>query len=196
MKKPSILAAILLATAAHATAVWNIDLHAHDSASEFFQIDGQFTTAGLPGRNGTQVLSFTGTFSDDLELFQPITLIPPGRSVDTFTYDDLFFRTNLATAFDNSGLLFNAGLSNVNLYTDAGALFGYDSHGFNVDFSQLDGSITLDHVSAVMEPTEWLMWVAAFFCFFIKLFIPMIKRCIGETEEHFWRDAHTGERLE
>lgn len=149
---------------ARADAVWNVHLQEVDSTAEYFRIDGQFTTAALPGASGTLITSFTGTFSDDLELWQSITLIPPGQSVDDFTYDDLFYGTSLASAFDNGGVLFNAGISNVNLYTDDTGLVGYDNHNGFIDFSGLEGSISLDHVtaSAVPEPPVWLCMIGAF----------------------------------
>jgi hypothetical protein len=145
----------LASLAAHAAAVWNIDL----SGPGDMTITGQFTTASADFKSPQPILSFVGTFSDDLEGGQPLTLVAVGQMVpagyeSTFTYDNLFFGPNGAW-FDNDGLLLRAGLSTVNLYTDGG-LIGYDFHDYFFQIAPLSGSITFEGwTSAVPEPSAF-----------------------------------------
>jgi hypothetical protein len=175
MKKTLLAFALLLVSVlAHASAVFDVNIHNRYS-TDFWTLTGQLTTAGTDYAQGEPILSFTGTFSDIYELGQPVTLIPTGQTVcasatcdSVFLYDNLFFGpTNrpgytLADSFDSLGWLLNAGLTDINLYSESDAI-GYTIHrDFYVQILLVDGTIT-----PVPEPADWALYGCSFALFFI-----------------------------
>lgn len=141
---------------ARAAAVWDIDIHAV-SPSDTFELHGVFTTVGTDLSQGQLVTSFSGVFTDEFEIGQQATLIPLGRTVSAgsglvFAYDNMFYSTYLPDAFNNNGLLLDAGLSKVNVFSVI-TLQGYDAHDGLIENVFVDGDIHFDHLtSSVPEP--------------------------------------------